>query len=273
MKENKIILNIEKEDILSEIFKKNFSKRFYRFLKYSKAKILVNGQTLEWYKQIPSQSEIVIFYTTPDKEIEWPKADRFPRVVFETDHYLIVDKEANLLTIPTKGNPSSLYQQLVAYLGNQEIHILNRLDKETSGLVVVAKDRYAASLLEPTHQHIVRKYLCLVEGKVTTSGEIKNFILKEETSNKRYVAKEGKLAISKYNIIEANEKESLLEFELETGRTHQIRVHTSYMGHPIVGDSLYGGKENSLLCLTSYYVRFCDPFTNKQIEVSIEKEW
>ncbi|MCM1557507.1 MAG: RluA family pseudouridine synthase [Anaeroplasma bactoclasticum] len=273
MKQNELIISVEKEDILSEILKKNVSKRFYRFLKYSKAIVLVDGKPLEWYKKVSKDAEIHVIYSTPNKEISWPKTEKLPKIVLETEHYLIVDKEPNLLTIPTRGNPNSLYQQLVAYLGEQEIHILNRLDKETSGLVVVAKDRYAASLLEPTHKHIVRKYLCMVEGKVETSSTIRNYIAKEENSNKRYVSEEGKLAISHYHSLEANEKVSLLEFVLETGRTHQIRVHTSHMGHPIVGDKLYGGKENPVLCLTSYSVEFIDPFTNEEIKCSIEKEW
>ena len=137
----------------------------------------------------------------------------------------------------------------------------------------MAKDRYAASLLEPTHEHMTRKYLCLVEGKVTEDGTIENYIAKEETSNKRYVSESGKLAISHYRVLEANEDKSILEFMLETGRTHQIRVHTSHMGHPIIGDVIYGGKENPVLCLTSYNVRFKDPFTNEEINCSIKKEW
>lgn len=273
MKQNELIISVEKEDILSEVLKKSVSKRFYRFLKYSKAEVLVNGEPLEWYKKVSKAAVIRVIYSTPDKEIAWPKVEKLPKIVLETEHYLIVDKEPNLLTIPTRGNPNSLYQQLVAYLGEQEIHILNRLDKETSGLVVVAKDRYAASLLEPTHKHMIRKYLCLVEGKVSGSGTIQNYIAKEETSNKRYISESGKLAISHYRVIEANEDWSLLEFVLETGRTHQIRLHSSYMGHPIIGDKLYGGKDHPVLCLTSFNVQFKDPFTNEEINYSIGKEW
>ncbi|MDE6656430.1 MAG: RluA family pseudouridine synthase [Anaeroplasmataceae bacterium] len=273
MKRNELVFKAEKEDILSEIIKRNVSKRFYRFLKHSQAEVLVDGKQLEWYKRVSIDAEIKIYYVTFEKEIDWPKVNTLPRIVLENEHYLIVDKEPNLLSIPTRGNPNSLYQQLVAYLGEQEIHILNRLDKETSGLVVVAKDRYAASLLEPTHEHIVRKYLCLVEGKVTEGGTIQNYIAKEEASNKRYVSDAGKLAISHYRVLETYEDKTLLEFSLETGRTHQIRVHTSHMGHPIVGDVFYGGKENPVLCLTSYTVQFTDPFTNEEINCTIGKEW
>lgn len=273
MKENEVIFNVEKENILSEILKEKFSKRMYRYLKHSQAKVFVNGILVEWYRYVSKDSEIKVTYVARQKEVDWPKVTILPRIVYESEHYLIVDKAPDLLTIPTKANPNSLYQQLVAYLGNQSIHILNRLDKETSGLVVVAKDQYAASLLEPTHKHITRKYLCLVEGKVLQDGTIENYIVKEETSNKRYVSENGKLAISHYRVLSSNEKESLLEFVLETGRTHQIRVHTSHMGHPIIGDKLYGGQENERLCLTSYFVKFTDPFTHTDVQFEIDKEW
>lgn len=273
MKENELEFKVEKKDILSEILKKRFSKRFYRFLKSSNANVMVNGEAVKWYKIVDEESIVKVIFVTPEKEILWPKANKLPKIMLETDHYLIVNKEPNLLTIPTKGNPESLYQQIVAYLGNQNIHILNRLDKETSGLVLVAKDRYAASLLEPTHKHIIRKYLCKVEGKVVDSGTISNYIDKEENSNRRYVSSSGKLAISHYKVLSYSDEESLLEFVLDTGRTHQIRVHTKHMGHPIIGDKLYGGKENPVLCLTSYSISFIDPFSLKEIHYSIEKEW
>ncbi len=273
MKKNEIVFKTDKEDILSEFIKTKVPKRFYRFLKSSQALVLVNDQEVEWYKHIEKNSIVKIIFETKEKEVVWPKANKFPRIVFENENYLIVNKESGLLTIPTKANPHSLYQELVSYLGAQEIHILNRLDKETSGLVVVAKNRYAAALLEPTHQHIVRKYLCLVEGIITEDGLIDNFIVKKEDSNQRYVHTMGQRAVSHYKVVENYKESTLLEFTLETGRTHQIRVHTSYMGHPILGDTLYGGKENSVFCLTSYFVEFTDPFTKERILYRIEKEW
>ncbi|MDE7263627.1 MAG: RluA family pseudouridine synthase [Anaeroplasmataceae bacterium] len=273
MKENELIFKVEKEDILSEILKTKFSKRMYRYLKYSQAKVLVDGHPLEWYKRVSRDSIIQVFYETKEREIEWEFSQTIPDILYESEHYLVVNKEPNLLTIPTKANPNSLYQQLLAYLGNQSIHILNRLDKETSGLVVVAKDRYAASLLEPTHQHIIRKYLCLVEGVVFEDGIIQTYIDKEENSNKRYVSSAGKWAVSHYRVLKAFKDSTLLEFTLETGRTHQIRVHTRYIGHPIIGDHLYGGKDNEILCLTSYFVQFKDPFTNEDVQCGIKQRW
>ena len=273
MNEKIFVFKVECDNTLSEELKKNLTRKFYRHLKFVNATILVNGTPKRLYEKVNAGEEIKIIYKEEEKQFNWPMADKLPNVVFENEHYLIVDKEADLLTIPTRGNPNSLYQQLVLYLGINDIHILNRLDKETSGLVVVAKDRYARSLLEPSHEHIVRKYLCLVEGNVTSSGRIENFIKKSEDSNKRYIAEDGQLAISNYNVIKNYEDKTLLEFILETGRTHQIRLHTSNMGHPIIGDVMYGNGTGEQLCLTSYYVEFTDPFTNELIKCEIEKRW
>lgn len=273
MRKNEIKFKVEKEDVLSEILKEKLSKKFYRFLKSSNATILVDNEHIAWFNRVKINSEIKIIFEIKTKEVKWPKVDKNPRIVYENDNYLIVDKEPDLLTIPTKANPNSLYQQLVNYLGEQDIHILNRLDKETSGLVVVAKNRYAASLLEPTHMHMVRKYLCLVEGQVLNDGTIINHIKKCEDSNKRIVSDKGQIAISHYKVLEIYEDKTLLEFVLETGRTHQIRVHTSNMGHPIIGDTFYGGKANDRLCLTSYDVSFYDSFINERLHIQIERDW
>ena len=273
MKEKELVFKVSEYNTLSEELKKNLTRKFYRHLKFLNATILVNGNPKKLYEKVNEGETIKIIYKEEEKEFNWPKATKLPNVVFENEHYLIVDKEPELLTIPTKGNPNSLYQQLVLYLGINDIHILNRLDKETSGLVVIAKDRYARSLLEPSHKHIVRKYLCLVDGKVENSGRIVNHIKKDENSNKRYVSNEGQIAISNYNVLEEYEDKTLLEFVLETGRTHQIRVHTSNMGHPIIGDKMYGNGTGEQLCLTSYYVEFVDPFTNEIIKCQIDKRW
>ena len=273
MKEKVLVFKVEENNTLSEELKKNLTRKFYRHLKFINATIMVNGEPKRLYEKVFIGDEIKISYKEEEKEFNWPKANKLPKVVFENEHYLIVDKEPDLLTIPTRGNPNSLYQQLVLYLGINYIHILNRLDKETSGLVVVAKDRYARSLLEPTHEHMVRKYLCLVEGKVMKSGRIENFIKKSEDSNKRYIAEDGQLAISNYNVIEVFDDSTLLEFILETGRTHQIRLHSSNMGHPIIGDTIYGNGKGEQLCLTSYSVEFVDPFTKELVKCEIEKRW
>ncbi|MDE5714555.1 MAG: RluA family pseudouridine synthase [Anaeroplasmataceae bacterium] len=274
MDDKLIKIKVKKENILSEVLKENLSKRFYRHLKYICAEVKVNGIEKKWYEKVSTRDCIEIRYKESEKEYVWPVSDELPEILFENEHYLIINKKGGILTIPTRGNPCSLYQQIVSYLKANTVHILNRLDKETSGLVLVAKDRYAASLLEPTHKHIVRKYLCLVEGIVEKDGIIQNYIAKSDQSNQRFIGtkENGKLAISSYRVLKRFAEHSLLEFTLQTGRTHQIRLHTSSMGHPIVGDYLYGNSEGEL-CLTSYYLEFKDPFTNEIIQKQIKEAW
>ena len=269
MEPKKLVFKVENDSTLNETLKKILSRRYYRFIKHNDCEILVDGLKRKGFEKVSSGETIEIFIPEIQKEVFWPITDKLPTILYEDDNYIIVDKEPNLLTIPTKADPHSLYQQLIAYLKTSDIHILNRLDKQTSGLIVVAKNRYAASLLQPTHEHITRKYICLVEGIVNEDGTISNYIAKDENSNKRYIGDmtNGKLAISHYKVLKKYEDKTLLEFILETGRTHQIRVHTSSMGHPIIGDTFYGGKENTYFYLRSYAVEFKNPFTNELVSV------
>lgn len=275
MTEKEIKFIVENDNVLSEELKKNLTRRFYRHLKFINAKIFVNGMSKKNFEKIYKGDIISIKYNEATKDLKWPEAVELPQIVYENENYLIVNKKANLMTIPTKACPNSLYQQICTYLNSTNVHILNRLDFPTSGLVLVAKNRYAASLLSPTHEHIIRKYLCLVEGIIEKDGKIVNNITKSTDSNKRVVCNddEGQIAISNYKVLKNYTNSTLLEFTLETGRTHQIRVHTSNMGHPIIGDSLYANYKDSILCLTSYYIEFKDPFTFENIQLQIEKGW
>ena len=188
-------------------------------------------------------------------------------ILYEDNHYLIVYKEPNLLTIPTKINPKSLYQEILYYLNstNQELNvsILNRLDKETRGIVMVAKDTISASKMQPTHKKMERRYLALCHGIFDLKcGRIENKIRRSDDSNLRIISDDGQVAITNYKVIKEYDNYSLVEFILETGRTHQIRLHTSSINHPILGDKLYGIDDNiDDLKLLSYYNKYIDPYT------------
>lgn len=274
MKEKILKFKVEKENTLAETLKYLVSRRFYRHLKAVNAVFLVNQKNKKLYEMVYVGDEIEIHYTEQTKEYVWPAVSTQPKILFENEHYLVVDKERGLLSIPIAACPNSLYQQLVSYLKINDVHILNRLDRETSGLVVVAKDGYSASLLQPTHKHIIRKYLCMVEGIVLEDGTINQKIARSADSNKRIISDTGKSAISHYRVIKNYEDKTLLEFTLETGRTHQIRVHASSIGHPIIGDIVYGhGTEHDFLHLTSYEVSFCDKIEDKIINIELKEGW
>ena len=145
-----------------------------------------------------------------------------------------MNKRKDLLCIPTKAEPKSLYQEVLYYLNNKgedlTISIINRLDKETEGLCLIAKNRFAANIMSPIHEKMERRYLCLNEGIIEKdSGVIDNYIAKDIETNKRYItddSNKGKRAISNYNVIKKFGNYTLTEFKLETGRTHQIRLHS-----------------------------------------------
>ena len=266
---------------LSEEFKLHISRKLYKNIKSSGAIIYVNGEPLEAYKFIKRGDEVYLDYER-EKEISWPLYEARLDIRYEDDSYLVIYKPAGLLSIPTKAEPKSVYQEVLYYLTNRglppTVSILNRLDKDTRGLMVIAKDRLAAYNLQPTHEKMERRYLCMVEGKLSAkAGRIVNYIKKGDDGNKRIITNEddiaGKLAISNYRVIKEYEDRSLVEFILETGRTHQIRVHARALGHPIIGDTLYGGRENNRLELLSYYVRFNNSILNKEVIVETDGDF
>ncbi len=277
----KIKYIVKEDSILSMALKENMSKKMYKSLKAHKIDIYVNGNLTKLYQQV-RKDDIISFDYDVKKETSWDLYESNVDVVFEDDNYLVVNKRRNLLTIPTEDNHKSLYQELLYYLKNKGqspvLSFLNRLDYQTSGLILIAKNKPSASRLSPTHEHIIRRYNALLSGILETdNGQITTYIDKEKETIKRYVSNDsGKIAITNYKVIKRNEDTTLVEFELQTGRTHQIRVHSLYLSHPIVGDKLYNNEfENSEkeedLFLCSNYLSF-DNYGQK-MEFFIKNWW
>ena len=159
---------------------------------------------------------------------------------------------------------------------NQKIFIVHRLDKDTSGIVLFAKNEKIKNYLQDNWSNVQRYYVALVEGKITAKGEIKSY-LKETKTLLTYSAKEGKFAHTKYEPIMISNKCTLLNIQILTGRKNQIRVHMKDINHPIVGDQKYGSKIKSVkyLYLTANKVVFIHPITKKEInlEIDIPKEY
>ena len=261
---------------LSDELRYHLSRRMYRSLKALDVIFYVNEKPLKSYELI-RKNDIIKFEYIIESKTSWELYESKIDIKYEDDNYLVVNKRSNLLTIPKKSDPHSVYQEVLYYLNekgeNPQISILNRLDFETSGLILVAKNRLAASRLSPTHEHIIRKYQALLDGVLENdNGLIKTYIDKYNDSNKRFVSDSGKLAITTYNVLKRYDDKTLVEFILETGRTHQIRVHSSYLGYPIIGDKLYGKDENTNLHLTSTYIKFKN-MDGKDIEIKINNWW
>ena len=195
-------------------------------------------------------------------------------IIYEDKYLLIVNKPSKLLTIATnKGNEPNLYSEVYDYLHkkNQKVFIVNRLDKDTSGLVVFAKNENIKNLMQDNWDKVIRKYYAIVEGIVEKSGEVESY-LKETKTLLTYSTndKSGKYAKTLYNPLSSNKKYTLLEINIITGRKNQIRVHMQDINHPIIGDKKYGSRINPInrMGLHAYYLNFTHPITKELIELS-----
>lgn len=195
------------------------------------------------------------------------------QILYEDKNLIIINKPSNLLTISTeKEKEKTLYHEVLEYLRkkNQKIFIVHRLDKETSGLIIFAKNQKTKERLQNDWSNVERYYVALVENQITTKGEIKSY-LKETKTHLTYSSKEGQFAHTKYEPIKYNNKYTLLKIQILTGRKNQIRCHMKEMNHPIVGDKKYGSKNNSLkkLCLTAYKLKFTHPITKEELLIEL----
>lgn len=201
-------------------------------------------------------------------------------IIYEDNNYLIVDKKAGILTISTsninKSDEDTLYKRVRYYLNNKKEYafIVNRIDKETSGIVVFAKNQELKDKLQSNWNNIVKKrgYVAVVSGKIKDSGRIDNYLYEDKKMFSHSTKFGGKRAITNYRVIKGNDKYTMLDVNIETGRKNQIRVHMSEMNHPIVGDKKYYSKDNSLkrLALHHYEIDLIDPITGKLLKFKSE---
>lgn len=196
------------------------------------------------------------------------------KILYEDKSIIIISKPSNLLTIGTnKEHNNTLYRKVSEYVKKQhksnKIFIVHRLDKDTSGIIAFAKTEQVKRVLQRNWDKTKRKYIALVEGKVTKGDTIKNYLAETKTL-KTYITNDkkiGKLAITKYKPIKGNKEYTLLDIEILTGRKNQIRVHMESINHPIVGDKKYNSKKNPIrrMCLHATYLEFIHPITNKRL--------
>ena len=201
-------------------------------------------------------------------------------ILYEDEDIAVVNKPADLPTHTAQHNHDHTLGNAMAFhwAKRHEKYIyrpISRLDKDTTGVLIIAKNAHAAGKLGIAlkNREIKRRYIALVSGKLDGEGRIDVPIVRDENSIiKRKVASseqenEHNRAITHYQVLESNEEYSLVLLQLETGRTHQIRVHMSHLGHSLCGDWLYG-KENELLsrpALHSYDISFVHPITCKKM--------
>lgn len=248
--------------------------------------ILVNGQEKKIsYKT--KQGDVIEIHIPEAKEINL-KAQNIPLdVVYEDDDIIVVNKPKGMVVHPANGNPDGTLVNAVMSLckgslsgigGEIRPGIVHRLDKDTSGLIIIAKNDVAhINLSKQIKDRRVKKiYIALVKGNVSENEATVNMPIGRSTKDRKKMAvrKDGKEAITHFKVLKRYGKYTLLELKIDTGRTHQIRVHMAEIGHPVVGDMIYSNGKNEFgiegQMLHAKSLDFQHPVTGKQIHLEAE---
>lgn len=265
------------EDFLKS---KGYSSRICNMLKKELGLVVVNGKPTFVVDNIRIGDKIKVILKENPSKID-PFSYKLD-IVYEDEDIAIINKNADIAVIATNAHyGKSLMNALANVWGDFVFHPVNRLDKGTSGLMIVAKNSLAHSILsnriaedkEKQNKNVKREYLALVhnfEDILTGSGEIVADIgiAGDNSLIRGVVEKGGKYAKTEYQVLQSNQLFSLVRLKLATGRTHQIRVHMSHIGHPLLGDDLYGGNKKLITrpALHSEKIVFDHPITGNKME-------
>lgn len=255
-----------------------YSRQNLTELKKMPDSIQVNGLNCILKKTLSPGDELAVRIQETDSSEKIPAVNIPLRIIYEDEDILVVDKPAGLPMHPSMKNYHySLANGLVWYYQQQKeafiFRCANRLDRDTSGLTVVAKHMLSANILSGMgYRHeIEREYLAIVRGNVfPPSGTIDAPLSRREGSiiERKVDFEHGERALTHYRVVEEKNGHSLVSLRLETGRTHQIRIHLKYLGFPLVGDYLYNPDMEyiSRQALHSCRLRFVHPITKERME-------
>jgi len=251
------------DNALVKLFPDYSRARIQKWIKNGDA--TVNGKNMRPKDVVTGGENVLIDMQLTDEVSFEPEAIALD-IVFEDDELIVINKPAGLIVHPGAGNPTgtmanALLHHLPEILAVPRVGIVHRLDKDTTGLLVVAKDlKSHTHLVEQLQRRMVsRKYIALVYGELISGGTVDEPIGRHSVDRKRMAVKPsmGRPAITHYRIRKKFNGFTLLDVKLETGRTHQIRVHMAHIKFPIVGDRVYGrkmnaGKNSTLLKLSNF---------------------
>lgn len=247
-----------------------------------KKKILLNGKIVKAGEKVKVGQKIEFDYDEV-KPLDVTAEDIDFEIVYQDEDLLVINKPQGLVVHPCSSTKNGTLvngllfrvKDLSGINGVLRPGIVHRLDKNTSGLMLVAKNDYSHNILAKQIKDKVckRNYIALCEGSFKDDeGKIESYIERSKQDRKKMaVSTKGKLAITNYKVLQRFCGKSLVEFSLQTGRTHQIRVHCKMLGHPIVGDDVYGKPEKGLngQLLHSFKIKFFHPRTNEEMQFEI----
>lgn len=286
MKEELIQLTFqidEPQQLLRDAIRKyGISKKALTSIKYEGGKITVNGVEKTVRHKLDSGDTVQITFP-PEKKSDGliPQKLRFP-ILMEDNHLLILTKDAGVSTIPSREHPTgTMANYLAGYLEesglSSTVHIVTRLDKDTSGIICVAKHRHAHHLLSEMQKSglISRTYEAIVHGHIQQDELLIDAPIGRKNGSiiERIIDSEGKKAKTSVQVLSRfeniGEKLTHVRLQLHTGRTHQIRVHMMSIGHPLLGDDLYGGNLRLInrQALHARELTLVHPFTKEKVHL------
>ena len=249
--------------------KKGVSRRLLTKLKRQKGGITRNGKLVRSIDEV-HKGEVIVLNLEDDSFLE-PNGSLNVPIAFENDSLVVFNKPSGMPVHPSVRHQGDTLGNYFSYLYPElTFRSVNRLDRDTSGLCVIAKDAHAAKQLQGCCEKV---YYAAVHGAIPESGTIDAPIARErESIILRCVREDGQRAVTHYKRLMMNDKYSLAEIHLETGRTHQIRVHFAHIGSPLAGDDLYGGLRDDIprQALHCGKMSFREPLTGEPVNVSAE---
>lgn len=272
-----VLKKTDKEKTINQILKEQFDLSSRLFNKLIKNKnILINGKSVDTRNTANAGDRLIVDLNYKEDNSNIVSKKMNLDIIYEDDGMLILNKPAGIAVHPSiRHYEDSLASGVKYYLESKgiykKIRPINRLDLDTSGLAIFAKNEYIQENLirQMEKGTFTKEYIAIVEGKMDkTKGVIDAPIARKEKSIiERCVSENGQKAITEYEVLQNNDEFSVVRCKLLTGRTHQIRVHFSFIGHPLLGDTLYG-KASKLIdrqALHSYKISFIHPVTKKKV--------